>query len=89
MLETVRVARFSDGSSDEDQAAARADGMLEALYGRSVIRDTQRRVIVDLNIDVSGGRIHGFSGLGDERELYDERVEPPPRLIGGRSFSSS
>jgi hypothetical protein len=33
---------------------------------------------VDNTIDVAGGRITGFSGLGDTRQTYDERVELPP-----------
>src|SRR5262245_62567036 len=39
VLGTVRVARFKDGSSDEDQATARVGATLEAVRGRSIIRD--------------------------------------------------
>src|SRR5262249_28579025 len=37
-LDATRVARFADGSSDEDQVEARVGGTLEALNGRSIIR---------------------------------------------------
>src|SRR5262245_17972614 len=40
VLEAVRVAHFSDGSSDEDRVEARVGTTLEALRGRSIIRDT-------------------------------------------------
>jgi len=84
LLETTRVAHFRDGSSDEDQAAARiADGRLEALRGRSIIRDTTGTPIVDLQIDVPAGRITGFSGVGSDRDTYDERVELPPGTYWG------
>ena len=36
-----------------------------------------------MTIDVAGGRITGFSGLGDERQTYDERVELPPGTYWG------
>lgn len=77
VLETVRVARFADGSSDEDHAQARIGARLEAIKGRSIIRDSKGQTIVDINIDVAGGRITGFSGLGRERETYDERESLP------------
>jgi hypothetical protein len=82
-LSTMRIARFADGSSDEDEADARVGPTLEALRGRSIIRDTQGRTTVDLSIDVAGGRITGFSGLGSERESYDEHVRLPPGTYWG------
>jgi hypothetical protein len=84
ILEAVRVARFSDGSSDEDQVEARIDGdRLEGVRGRSLIRDESGEAIVDLTIDVPTGRITGFSGVGEDRETYDEEVELPPGTYWG------
>jgi hypothetical protein len=60
VLETRRVARFADGSSDEDQATARVGERLSALRGRSIIRDPHGEVLVDLTIDVEGRRLSGF-----------------------------
>jgi len=82
-----RVARFSDGSSDEDQVAVRIGKTLQTLRGRSIIRDSKGVPTVDVTIDVKGGRIHGFSGLGDEREEYDEQVELPPGTYWGALIS--
>src|SRR6266487_4147202 len=61
-LSTVRVARFRDGSSDEDSAEARVAGTLEAISGRSIIRDTDGTAVVDMRIDVAGGRIQATWG---------------------------
>lgn len=74
-LEAVRVARFTDGSSDEDRAIARVGTTLRALHGRSVIRDARGRITVDLRIDIAGGRMHGFYRSGGERRTFDERTE--------------
>jgi hypothetical protein len=76
-LKVLRVSRFTDGSSDEDQVEARVADTLEAVRGRSIIRDTQGATIVDLSIDVASGRITGFSANGKEREEYDEHVTLP------------
>ena len=83
VLEAVRVARFRDGSSDEDRVEARLGRTLQTLRGRSVIRNAKGIATVDITIDVAGGRITGFSGLGDERQTYDERVELPPGTYWG------
>lgn len=77
VLSIVRIARFSDGSSDEDRVDARTGRTLETLRGRSIIRNTKGIATVDLTIDVAGGRITGFSGLGADRKSYDEHVELP------------
>jgi hypothetical protein len=82
-LEAVRVARFSDGSSDEDQVEARIGKTLEAVRGRSIIRDTNGVATVDITIDVAKGHIKGFSGLGKDREEYDEKVELPAGTYWG------
>jgi hypothetical protein len=83
VLDAVRVARFVDGSSDEDQVRARIGDTLVALGGRSILRDEHGNTVVDLTIDVPGGRITGFSGLGSDRETYDEKVELPPGTYWG------
>jgi hypothetical protein len=83
VLEVVRIARFSDGSSDEDRVEARIGETLQTLGGRSVIRNAKGVATVDITIDVAGGRITGFSGLGDKRQTYDERVELPPGTYWG------
>jgi len=74
-LSCVRVAHFRDGSSDEDRAEARVAGRLEALGGRSIIRDTRGRPVVDLTIDVLGGRIHASWGDGRDQRTVDERAD--------------
>lgn len=83
LLKLVRIARFDDGSSDEDRAEARVGKTLEALRGRSIIRDRKGVATVDLTIDVTGGRITGFSGLGAERRTYDEHVTLPAGTYWG------
>lgn len=83
ILEAVRIARFGDGSSDEDRATVRIGSTLQTLRGRSIIRNTKGVPTVDMTIDVAGGRITGFTGLGDEREPYDERVELPSGTYWG------
>jgi hypothetical protein len=82
-LEATRVARFADGSSDEDQVEAHVGSTLEAMRGRSIIRDQRGASIVDLTIDVPRGRITGFSGVGEDRETYDEKVELPAGTYWG------
>jgi len=82
-LEAARVSRFADGSSDEDQVEARVGGTLEALRGRSIIRDQRGASVVDLTIDVPGGRITGFSADGEDRTSYDEKVRLPAGTYWG------
>src|SRR5262249_4192852 len=82
-LEVARVARFADGSSDEDQVEARVGGTLEALRGRSIIRDQRGSPVVDMTIDVGGGRITGFSADGENRTTYDEKVRLPAGTYWG------
>ena len=83
VLDAVRVTRFVDGSSDEDQVQARVGETMIALGGRSILRDQHGETVVDLTIDVAGGRITGFSGVGPDRETYDEKVELPPGTYWG------
>ena len=77
------MAHFSDGSSDEDRAEARVGKTLEAIRGRSIIRDVHGTAVVDITIDVAGGHIGGFSGLGKARETYDEQVTLPAGTYWG------
>lgn len=87
VLTAVRVARFKDGSSDEDRATVRVGRTLQTLRGRSIIRNTKGVATLDVTIDVASGHIKGFSGLGDKRELYDEKVElAPGTYLGASTF---
>jgi hypothetical protein len=83
VLEAVRVSRFRDGSSDEDQAEARVGSTLQALRGRSIIRDTRGNPIVDLHIDVVGGQVSGFYVSGGERTTVEEKAELPAGTYWG------
>jgi hypothetical protein len=75
LLQSIRVARFADGSSDEDQAVAHLGEVLEAVRGRSIVREAGGRVVVDLRIDVPQGRLRGFYlDRSGERIDFDERV---------------
>src|SRR5262245_7937700 len=48
-LTTLRVARFADGSSDEDLAVAHiVAGRMEALRGHQIMRDAQGRETVEV-----------------------------------------
>jgi hypothetical protein len=82
-LETTRVARFADGSSDEDTAVARVGRTLVALRGRSIIRDTGGRPLVDLAIDVPGGRVTGFYDDDGRRRDVDLHEKLPPATYWG------
>jgi hypothetical protein len=83
ILEIVRVARFADGSSDEDQVRAHVGKTLRTIGGRSIIRDTKGVTTVDLKIDIAKGRITGFSGLGKDRKDYDQEAEVSPATYWG------
>lgn len=87
LLTIFRLARFSDGSSDEDHATVRIGKTLQTLRGRSIVRNTKGVPTVDVTIDVDGGRISGFAGVGDEREDYDKQVELPPGTYWGALIS--
>src|SRR5207244_10662303 len=50
-LSSVRIAHFRDGSSDEDSAAARVEGTLEALAGRRIIRGADGLPAADVRRD--------------------------------------
>jgi hypothetical protein len=78
-----RIARFADGSSDEDEAEALVGDRLEAVRGRTVIRDTTGEATVDLAIDVQGGRISGTVGTGDARQPIEATEALPPGTYWG------
>jgi hypothetical protein len=82
-LHAVRVARFRDGSSDEDRVEARVGDTLQTVRGRSIIRNTAGVATVDITVDVAAGHITGFSGLGKERQNYDEHVDLTPGTYFG------
>ncbi|HJQ85388.1 MAG TPA: hypothetical protein VKA21_14980 [Candidatus Binatia bacterium] len=82
-LSSVRIARFRDGSSDEDRAEARIGGTLEAVSGRSLIRDRDGEPIADVRIDVAAGRIEATWGRGDDRQTSSEQVALPPGTYWG------
>ena len=82
-LATVRIARFRDGSSDEDRAEARVVGTLEAIGGKSIIRDEHGRTTVDMAIDVAGGHLTGTYDKKGERHDIDERVDLSPGTYWG------
>lgn len=83
LLSTVRVARFRDGSSDEDVAVARVDGVLTAISGRSLIRDPDGQPVVDLRIDVAGGQLAATWGRDDGRRTVSKGVRLPPGTYWG------
>lgn len=78
VLDTRRVSRFKDGSSDEDRAVATVGRTLRALRGRSIIRDAGNRTVVDVSIDVEHGRVTGFYDDDGTRRAVDvtEPLDP-------------
>jgi hypothetical protein len=82
-LTCTRVARFRDGSSDEDSAEAKIGDTLQAISGRSIIRDKDGSVIVDMRIDVAGGRVQASWGPADARQQYDQPVALPAGTYWG------
>ena len=83
VLSVHRVARFRDGSSDEDWADARVGDTLEALGGRSVIRAADGVAVAEVHIDVAAGRIRGSWGRDEGRRALDEAMVLPPRTYWG------
>jgi hypothetical protein len=83
VLSVHRIARFRDGSSDEDWADARVGNALEAIGGRSVIRDADGVAVAEVHIDVAAGRIRGSWGRDDGRQALDEAIVLPPRTYWG------
>jgi len=86
-LSSRRIARFTDGSSDEDEAEAIVGDRLEAIAGHTIVRDTDGETTVDLSIDVRGGRITGTVGRGAaRREVLTEAKLPPATYWGPLVF---
>lgn len=83
VLSMWRVARFRDGSSDEDSARVRVAGALEALDGRSIIRDAAGATTVDLSFDVAGQRVRGSWGSGEGRKTVDDHFDLSPGTYWG------
>jgi hypothetical protein len=84
VLSTLRIARFADGSSDEDLAVARiADGRLEALHGHQIQRNARGEETVAVTIDVAGDRVRASWGPPDAREAMDEAVALPAGTYWG------
>jgi len=83
VLSSVRIAHFRDGSSDEDRAEARVEGTLEALTGRSIVRDTDGVAVADVTIDVAGGRISASWGRDADRQRKEEPVALPKGTYWG------
>ena len=83
VLSMTRVAHFRDGSSDEDTAEARVAGTLEAISGRSIVRDTHGVAVADVTIDVAGGRLKGTWGSGKDQQSKDEEVKLPKGTYWG------
>jgi hypothetical protein len=83
VLHILRIARFTDGSSDEDQVRAHVGKTLRAIGGRSIIRNAKGVTTVNLEIDVAKDRITGFSGLGKERKDYDQEADLSPATYWG------
>ena len=76
VLHVLRIARYRDGSSDEDEATARiTDDRLEAVGGKSVIRDRKGSEVVDLEIDVAARRVHGTLADGGQQRPFDEQMD--------------
>ena len=83
VLECARVARFTAGSSDEDTAKARVGTTLEAIAGRSIVRDARGATVVDLAIDVASGHLTGSFEDGGRRHEIDEHADLSPGTYWG------
>ncbi|MDX2166619.1 MAG: hypothetical protein SF182_06130 [Deltaproteobacteria bacterium] len=83
VLKIERVARFRDGSSDEDTVEARVGQRLEAIGGRSIIRDARGKPIVDLTVDVAKKRVSGFYVDEGKRETVNDEVDIGPGTYWG------
>jgi hypothetical protein len=86
-LHIKRIARFRDGSSDEDEADVRVGSHLESIGGRSIIRDRRGKPVVDIKIDVAGKRLTGFYLDDGKRNVVDEEVEIGPGTYWGPLFN--
>jgi len=85
-LRIERTAYFRDGSSDEDTAEVQVGDRLRAIGGRSIIRDTRGKPVVDLRIDVAARHVSGFYVEDGKRETVDEAVDIGPGTYWGPLF---
>lgn len=85
-LHVSRVARFADGSRDEDEAVVRVGRTLESISGRSRILDKRGRATVDLRIDVAGRRLSGFYVEDGEKQTVDEEADIGPQTYWGALY---
>ena len=86
-LHIQRVAHFRDGSSDEDTAEVQVGDHLRAVGGRSIIRDTKGKPIVDLRIDVAARHLSGFYLDEGKRQEVNEDVEIGPATYWGPMYN--
>jgi hypothetical protein len=86
-LHIERIARFRDGSSDEDEAEVRVGERLESISGRSIIRDTHGKATVDIKIDVAGKHLSGFYVDDGKRVEVDEEADIGPGTYWGPLFN--
>jgi len=77
LLTCVRVARYRDGTEDEDEGVARVAGTLEAVSGHSVVRGPGGEPTAEVTIDVAGGRLQGAWGSGADRQTMDRQLALP------------
>jgi hypothetical protein len=82
-MHITRLARFRDGSSDEDEADVRVGERLESIGGRSIIRDKRGKPVVDLAVDVAGKRVKGFYLDDGKRVAVDEEADIGPGTYWG------
>jgi hypothetical protein len=82
-MHITRLARFRDGSSDEDEADVRVGDRLESIGGRSILRDKRGNPTVDLKVDVPGKRVTGFYLDDGKRVAVDEEADVGPGTYWG------
>jgi hypothetical protein len=80
-------AHYRDGSFDTDEAVMRVGKRLEAVSGRSIIRDAKKKPILDLRIDVAKRRISGFYTEDGKRVEVDESIDIGPGTYWGPLFN--
>jgi hypothetical protein len=85
-LHVSRVARFADGSRDEDEAVVRVGKTLESISGRSRILDKRGKATVDLRIDVASRRLSGFYVEDGEKQTVDEEADIGPQTYWGALY---
>lgn len=86
-LRIERVARFRDGSSDEDTVEVEVGDRLLAIAGHSTIRDTRGKLIFELRIDIEKKRLRGFYTDDDGRHEVDEEADIGPATYWGPLYA--